>query len=164
MLKREIKYEDFNENQTSEICYFNISKPEIIMLEAQYEGGFGNFLQRLLEAKNEHELVNQFRDIILMAYGEKSEDGKHFLKSEESKHLFSQSAAYSELFMELASNPDALLEFIRGVFPKDVVVEIDQAQIDALKNQQGLVAVPQPEPTTVSAPQDPPTLPNMPTR
>jgi hypothetical protein len=164
MLKREIKYEDFNENQTSEICYFNISKPEIIMLEAQYDGGFGNFLQRLLEAKNESQLVNQFKEIILMAYGEKTEDGKHFLKSEELKKQFSQSAAYNQLFMELASDPDALLEFIRGVFPKDVVVEIDQAQIDALKKQQGLVAVPQPEPTTANVPQDPPTLPNMPTR
>lgn len=157
MLKREIKFEDFNGNQTSEICYFNLSKPEIIMLEASHETGFGNFLQRLLESNNNAQLVQQFREIILMAYGEKSEDGKHFLKSEERKNLFSQSAAYEELFMELASDPDILMEFIKGVFPKDIVVQIDQAQVDEMKAQhQALTAVPQPNPP---APTSPPNLP-----
>lgn len=164
MLKREIKFEDFNGNQTSEICYFNISKPEIIELEASYNAGFGNFLQALLESQDNKELVNQFKTIILMAYGEKSEDGKHFLKSEERKQLFSQSAAYGELFMELASEPDSLLEFVRGIFPKDVVVEIDQAQIDALKAGATVTTLPTNPQTPPTPPPSPPTPPNLPTR
>lgn len=154
MLKREIKFEDFDGNQVSEIHYFNISKPEIIKLEAKYPSGFGNFLQTILEAKNNSELVGQFDEIILMAYGEKTDDGRHFEKSEELKRRFSQSAAYNQLFMELATEPDSLIEFVRGVFPKDVVVEVDKASFEEIKQQVQTGG-------TLTAVQNPPT--NLPT-
>lgn len=155
MLKREIKFEDFDGNQVTEIHYFNISKPEIIKLEAKYPSGFGNFLQKLLESNNNNELVEQFDEIMLMAYGEKTEDGKHFEKSDELKKRFSQSAVYNQLFMELATEPDALLEFIRGVFPKDVVVEVDKKSVEDLKAQ--IAAVPQNPTSTQSPPSNLPT-------
>lgn len=50
-------------------------------------------------------------------YGEKSPDGKRFVKSEELSTAFSQTEAYSQLYMELATDADKAAEFINGVIP-----------------------------------------------
>lgn len=126
MLKREIKYEDFNGDQTTGIFYFNISKPELIEMEVEYEGGFGRMIQKVIETKDNKELIKQFKEIVLRAYGEKSEDGKRFIKSEELSKEFSQTAAYEVLFMELATNDEAAATFLKGVLPKDMAAGIDK--------------------------------------
>lgn len=126
MLKREIKYEDFDGNETSEIVYFNISKPELIELEVMYEQGFGRMLEQIIETKDNKELVSRFKDLVLMAYGQKSEDGKRFIKSDKLREEFSQTAAYQELFMELATDENAAVIFLKGILPKDIVIEQDK--------------------------------------
>ena len=135
MLKREIKFEDFNGNQTSDIFYFNISKSELIELEVEYESGFGEMLQRIVETKNNQELIKQFKHIILMAYGQKSDDGKRFIKSDLMAQEFSQTAAYNELFMELATDDNAAVEFLTGVLPKDIAVEVKKASTEVVSTQ-----------------------------
>jgi hypothetical protein len=146
MLKREIEYEDFNGVKTTDVFYFNISKPELIELEVEYEQGFGKLLEDIVEAKNNKELVKQFKAIVLMAYGQKSEDGKRFIKSDQLREEFSQTAAYNALFMELATDDNAAVVFLQSVLPKDMVGDIDAAKLTAL-----------PSPPT---PPTPPTLPN----
>lgn len=127
MLKREIVYEDFNGNQVTEVFYFNLSKPELVELEVEYEGGFGAMMQKIIEANNHKDLLQHFKRIVLMAYGEKSPDGKRFIKSDQLREEFSQSAAYNALFMELATNDEAAALFIKGVMPKDLASELDKA-------------------------------------
>lgn len=126
MLKREITYEDFNGDTVTEVFYFNISKPELIELEVEGNVGLGTMIQQIIDTKNHEELIKKFKRIILLAYGEKSPDGKHFLKSPEARALFEQSAAYSKLFVELATDDDAASVFIKGVLPKDIVTEMDK--------------------------------------
>lgn len=128
MLKREIKYEDFDGNQTSEIFYFNLSKPELIELEVEYKQGFGKILESIVETKDNKELIAKFKQIILMSYGKKSDDGKRFIKSDQLREEFSQSAAYNELFMELATNDNAAVIFLTGVLPKDIAAEVEKAE------------------------------------
>lgn len=137
MLKREIKYEDFNGNEVSEIFYFNMSKPELIELEVEYDEGFGQMLERIIETKESKELINIFKRLVLMSYGQKSDDGKRFIKSEELKEAFAQSAAYSALFMELATDDGAAVTFIRGLLPKDM-------QGEPRDQDKPLVSLPQP--------------------
>jgi hypothetical protein len=120
MLKREIKYEDFDGVETSDIVYFNLSKPELIELDVEHGEGFGRVLERIIETKDNKELVKLFKDIILMAYGQKSEDGKRFIKSEKLREEFSQTAAYSSLFMELATDDEAAVKFLTGLLPADM--------------------------------------------
>jgi hypothetical protein len=120
MLKREIKFEDFNGQPGSVICYFNISKPEIIELEVAFEQGFSKLLEEIVENKDSKELVQRFKEIILMAYGIKSEDGNRFIKSDKLREEFSQTAAYEALFMELLSSDNAAAEFITAILPKDL--------------------------------------------
>ncbi len=126
MLKREIKYTDFNDEEHVDVFYFNWTKPEIMAMQVQVEGGFGQFLQNIVETKNNKELVARFQEIILSAYGEKSEDGKRFIKSDEISKQFSQTAAYEVLYMELLENETAAAEFIAALVPKDMLEPKDQ--------------------------------------
>ncbi len=127
MLKREIIYEDFNGNQVTDVFYFNISKPELIEMEVEHKDGLGEVLKRIVVEKDNKNLIRMFKDIVLKAYGEKSEDGKRFIKSDQLREEFSQTAAYSVLFMELATHENAAVVFLKGVLPRDMGVEFDKA-------------------------------------
>lgn len=127
MLKRDITYEDFNGNQVTETFYFNISKPELVEMEVEYEGGFGEMIRKIIAENNHKELIKHFKRVVLMAYGQKSEDGKRFIKSDTLREEFSQTAAYNTLFMDLAVNDGAAATFLKGVLPKDMVSEIEKS-------------------------------------
>ena len=120
MLKREIIYEDFDGNILSEVFYFNLTKSEILNLEASYENGLKAEIEKIVEAANTKQLIDQFQKLILMSYGEKSEDGKRFIKSPEATKAFEQSAAYDVLFIELATNDKLAADFMLGIMPKDL--------------------------------------------
>lgn len=123
MLKRNITYTNYNEEVVTDVFYFNLSASELIELEASFPGGgLQETLQRLVETKNLEVLVKEFKRIILLAYGQKSEDGLRFVKNDELREAFSQTAAYDALFMELATNDEAAAIFIKGVIPKNWTV------------------------------------------
>lgn len=126
MLKRTISYEDFNGNQVSEVFYFNITKTELIELELSYDVGFQETLQAIIENEDHRRLVEEFKKIVLFAYGIKSDDGKSFVKSEELRTAFASTAAYNALFIELATDSDQASLFINGIMPKDMAETPDQ--------------------------------------
>lgn len=121
MLKRTVKYEDYNGETTSDVVYFNLTKSELVELELSYDRGFGEALQAIIDAKDHKTLIFEFKKILLLSYGIKSEDGKRFIKSDELRLEFSQTAAYNALFMELAMDDNAAADFIKGIMPKDLV-------------------------------------------
>lgn len=121
MLKKTIKYTDYNGNETEDVFYFNLSKPELVEMELSEKAGMKAVIERIIETRDNKELVELFQKIILKAYGEKSEDGKRFIKSPEIAHEFSQTAAYEALFMELATVEDAAANFMNGIVPKDML-------------------------------------------
>lgn len=120
MLKRNVTYEDFNGNTVTDTFYFNLSKAELVEFEYKYENGFASTIESIVEAKDNKSLISIFKDLILEAYGQKSDDGKRFIKNKDLREEFSQTAAYSELFMELAVDDKAASEFIAGIVPKDM--------------------------------------------
>ena len=120
MLKKVISYTDYDGNERKETFYFNLSKAEIAEMELSTSGGLAQMIQKIIDEKDHPKIVRIFKDLILKSYGEKSPDGKRFVKSEEISNAFSQTEAYSELFMELASNADAASAFINGIVPADV--------------------------------------------
>ena len=117
MLKKTIKYTDYNGVEREEDFYFNLSKAEIAEMELEIPGGMTAMLQRITAAKDTPSLVKIFKDLILRSYGEKSADGKRFIKSKEISEAFSQTEAYSQLFMELATDADAASKFVNGIVP-----------------------------------------------
>lgn len=120
MLKKTINYTDYDGNEREETFYFNLSTAELIELRNETNGGLEKLLQKMVETKNEKEMVAYMKYIILKAYGEKSLDGKYFRKSKEISEDFLHSEAYSVLFTELAQNDKALANFVNGILPKKV--------------------------------------------
>lgn len=118
MLKKTITYTDYNGKERTEDFYFNFSKAEIAEMESSYYGGFAAKLEAIVKEENPKQLVEHFKEIIFKAYGEKSEDGRRFIKSRELSEAFSQTEAYSNLFMELASNAEAAAIFVNGIVPE----------------------------------------------
>lgn len=121
MLKKAIKYKDFEDVEREETFYFNISKPELVKLQVEKKEGFGEWISNIVKAENMQVLMEQFERIIMLAYGEKSEDGKHFIKSDELSQKFKSSAAYVALFEEMITSETAAADFLTGVLPKDLV-------------------------------------------
>ena len=120
MLKKTIKQKDFNGNEREEDFYFNLMQSEIAELELSTVGGFTESIQKIIQTQDGPEIIKQFKKIILKSYGEKSADGKRFIKSDELSEAFSQTNAYSELFMELATDDEAASAFINGIVPDEL--------------------------------------------
>lgn len=118
MLKKRIKYTDYDGNEREEDFYFNLSKAELIELELTTEGGLEQMIQKITDTRDMPKLIELFKRLILMSYGEKSENGKRFIKSKELSDAFAQTEAYSELFMELATDDKAASEFVNGIVPQ----------------------------------------------
>ena len=120
MLKKTIKYTDYDGNEREEDFYFNLSKAEVTEMELSKEGGMSEYIKKISAAQNAPELIKLFKEIIMKSYGEKSLDGKRFIKNKELTEAFTQTEAYSELFVELASNADEAVKFINGIMPKNM--------------------------------------------
>lgn len=123
MLKKTITYTDYNGVERTEDFYFNLSKAEIAEMELSVDGGYAEMIQKIISAQDTPTLVRIFKELVLKSYGEKSLDGKRFMKSDEIATAFTQTEAYSEIFMELATNADAAAAFVKGVIPKDMADE-----------------------------------------
>lgn len=119
MLKKTITYEDFDGNSRTQDFYFNLTEQEVTELEIVTPGGFESYVNKIVSAKSQIELVDLFKRLIRMSYGEKSADGIHFCKSEAIWNNFASTQAYSDLYMELVTNTDKAIEFFNGIIPKE---------------------------------------------
>lgn len=117
MLRKKIKYIDYDGNEREEEFLFNLTKAEIIEMELGMAGGMQNFIQKIIDTRDIPKLAGLWKEIILKAYGEKSDDGKRFIKSKEISTAFSQTEAYSELYTELCTNTEAATAFMNGIIP-----------------------------------------------
>ena len=126
MLKKEITYEDYNGEKQTDVYYFNLSKAELVDMSFGDGKSVADTIRQATETQDRGRLIGLFKQLVLDSYGEKSEDGKRFIKSQELREQFAQTAAYSELFMELATNDQAAIKFIKGLLPKDLADGLNQ--------------------------------------
>lgn len=120
MLKETIKYTDYNGVERTEDFWFHLSKAELMEWEMGTTGGLTEMIKRIVDAQDAEAIFKIFKELVLKAYGQKSPDGKRFIKSEELATEFSQTEAYSQLFMELATDADKAAAFVNGIMPSDV--------------------------------------------
>ena len=128
MLKKEIAYTDYNGVERKETFYFNLSKAEITEMELTTVGGFAEMIQKIVDAQDAPSIIKTFKDLVLKSYGEKSPDGKRFIKTKELRDSFEQTEAYSTLFMELATNAAAASEFVNGIIPADLAKQVSASE------------------------------------
>lgn len=117
MLKKTFTYIDFNGVERTEDHYFNLSKAELMEMELSTTGGLAEMINKIVAAQDAPAIVKIFKDLVLKAYGQKSADGRRFIKSKELSDEFSQTEAYSQLFMELATDAEAAAAFVNGIVP-----------------------------------------------
>lgn len=117
MLKKQITYTDYNGVERTEDFYFNLNKAELTEMELSTSGGMSTLLTDIVNSQNVEQMVVIFKKIIMKSYGQKSDDGRRFFKSEEARNEFEQTEAYSELFVELLTNTDSAVQFINGIMP-----------------------------------------------
>lgn len=135
MLKKEITYTDYNGVERTENFYFNLSQAEVMEMEMSTTGGFSDMVQRIVETQDVPSIIKIFKELILKAYGEKSPDGKRFVKSKELSTAFSQTEAYSKLFMELGTNAGKAAEFVNGIIPAGAAEAANQSNTPIPINQ-----------------------------
>jgi PDZ domain-containing secreted protein len=121
MLCKQITYTDYNGTSRTENFYFNLSKAELLEMELGVNGKMSSLLEQIVQEKDVAKITAHFKSIILKSYGQKSLDGKRFDKSQEVLDAFTQSEAYSQLFVELATNDEKAIEFINALIPADLV-------------------------------------------
>jgi hypothetical protein len=124
VLKKTITYEDFNGETVSEDFFFHLSKAELVELEMSYNGGLSVALERIIAAEDGQAIIKEFKNIILGAYGQRSSDGRRFIKNQILRDEFESSEAYSTLFMELVTDTNAAIEFVNGVVPKNLTEDM----------------------------------------
>ena len=132
MLKKTITYHDYNGVEYTQDFYFNLSKAEIMEMEMGTTGGLAEMITKIVAAQDAPAIIKIFKDLILKSYGEKSADGKRFIKSDEISAAFTQTEAYSELFMELATDAEAAAAFVNGIIPADMAKEVAAANTSNL--------------------------------
>lgn len=126
MLKKTIKYVDYKGNEREEDFYFNITKSELVEMELAQKGGMSEYLEKITKAQTKDELVLWFKKIILKAYGEKSEDGRRFMKSDEIAKAFSETEAFNQLYMELITDEGKAADFVNAIVPTFTEEELGQ--------------------------------------
>lgn len=120
MIIKKVTYTDYMENERTEELRFNLSEAELTEMELTTTGGLGEYIKKITAAQDAPAMIALFKDLVLKSYGEVSPDGRRFIKNDKIREEFSQTPAYSKIFMELAFDADAAANFIKGVIPKDM--------------------------------------------
>lgn len=117
MVKKTITYTDYDGTERTEDFYFNLSEAEITEMQLSVDGGMRGYIEKIVAAKSQLELVKLFKDILLRSYGKKSLDGRLFVKNEANTAEFVASPAYSIIYMELVTDTEAATKFVNGLTP-----------------------------------------------
>lgn len=126
MYVKKIAYTNYNREKRERKFYFNLNKAELLDMELTTKGGYQNFIERIIETRDQEELIRLFRELIQKSYGVKSDDGEMFIKNEQVLNEFIQTEAYSELYVELATNADSAAEFVNGIMPPALMAEVEK--------------------------------------
>lgn len=131
MFKKNIKYKDFNGTERDETFYFNLSKSELLDLELRTPGGIENYTKQIISTQDGQKLADLFKWLINESYGVKSPDGRSFIKGKEVLDNFRFTNAYDILYMQLATDDKAAAEFYNGIFPKDIMEQVNKERVMA---------------------------------
>lgn len=140
MLKKTIKYTDYNGVERVEDHYFNLNQFELTEFAAELPDG-------LFEAVNEssdrtqqqtairiHDklggkgIIEFIKKLVIKSYGVKSPDGKRFIKNQELCDEFVQSIAFDTFMMELMSDDMAAANFVNAIIPANLAAKLAEKE------------------------------------
>lgn len=141
MVIKRIGYDTYDGEHLEENFYFNLTKTEAMTLQVSKDGGFEQYLRNIIDAHSGREIMDTVRNIILLAYGEKSPDGKRLMKSDEIRQNFECSPAFDALFTELVLDDKKMSAFINEVMPKDMESFVDKLNKKAEAADKGMKVI-----------------------
>lgn len=124
MIVKTITYTDYNGVERKEDFYFNLTQAEVMEMQLGTVGGLSAMLRKIIDTNDTPTLIKYFKDLVIKAYGVKSDDGRRFIKNDDVRDAFVETEAYSKIFMELAFDAKAASEFVNGIVPKDMAKAI----------------------------------------
>lgn len=124
MIAKKVTYTDYNGLERTETFYFNLTEAETLEWEMSATGGLTAYIEKIVAANEMPAIISVFKELVLKAYGEKSADGRRFIKNDEVRDAFAQTEAYSKIFMELATDAEKAAEFVNGITPKKANNEV----------------------------------------
>lgn len=123
MIKKTHTYVDFNGQQRTEDFYFNLTEAELTEMEYSLNGGLSQVLEKIIKENDERRIMDYFKEIVIRSYGEKSLDGRLFVKNDKIREEFASTVAYSDIFMELSKDAKKAAEFVNGILPQSKTKE-----------------------------------------
>lgn len=136
MFSKTFEYKGYDGNTHKETWWFNLSESELMKLELGSVGGLNGMMNRMLRENHPDKIVDMFEKIILGSVGERSADGRRFLKRNGAvAEDFRETPAYDQLFLELISSGDALNSFLRGAIPDEVRMNLEKVEAERAKEE-----------------------------
>ena len=126
MIKKTVTYTDFDGNERTEDFYFHLTEQELTEWELSVDGGLSGVLRRIVNSRDDKKLMEIFKDLLLRSYGVKTPDGRGFIKNEEVLNSFKYTQAFSDIYMELATDDKAASEFVNGIIPANLVTAANE--------------------------------------
>lgn len=123
MIKKTVTYKDFDGNERTEDFYFHLTEQELTEWELSVDGGLSGVLRRIVNSKDNKKLIEIFKDLLIRSYGVKTPDGRGFVKNKEVLNDFIYTQAFSDIYMELATDDKAASEFVNGIIPASLAAE-----------------------------------------
>jgi hypothetical protein len=128
MVKKTVKNVDFDGNEGTEDFYFHLTEQELSEWELSVDGGLSTVLRKIIKSKDEKALIEIYKDLLTRSYGVKTQDGRSFVKNQEALDNFIYTQAFSDIYMELATNDKAASEFVNGVIPASVMAKAKEEE------------------------------------
>ena len=110
MLKHQVSYKDFDNKSVKETLWFNLTTRDSAKLTIKY-GDLTAYVKKIEKEKDAAAMMVLIEDLVLTAYGERSEDGRHFLRNDEIRERFSYSLAFEALLDDLYSDEKKMSKF-----------------------------------------------------
>ena len=127
MIKKTVTYPDFDGNERTEDFFFHLTEQELTEWELSVDGGLSGVLQRIVKSNDNKKMIEIFKDLLVKSYGQKTPDGRGFVKNEEVLNNFIYTQAFSDLYMELATNDKAAADFVKGIMPAGLAKSVAEA-------------------------------------
>lgn len=124
MIKITKTFTDFNGNERTEDFFFHLTEAEVMKMEMSTKGGLAEMIQSVIASQDAPAIIKIFEDLVSKAYGKKSPDGREFIKNDQIRTSFEQTQAYSDIFMELATDADAAARFVNGIIPANLAKKV----------------------------------------
>lgn len=122
-------YTDFNDNERTEDFYFHLTEAEVMKMQMSTKGGLAEMIKSVVASQDAPAIIKIFEDLVAKAYGQKTPDGRGFIKNDTIRAEFEQTQAYSDIFMELATDADAAAKFVNGIIPANLSKKLENAKL-----------------------------------